>query len=95
MEMHYTITSTDPYEIVYEEYPPDNEKGYYDGQVLISPYSGYKVLAYKHKYSKADGSLISNTLESTNEYSRRDLVMVKIVESATTPETTPEEVPAE
>ena len=95
VEMHYTITSTDPYEIVYEEYPPDNEKGYYDGQVLITPYSGYKVLAYKHKYSKADGSLISNTLESTNEYSRRDLVMVKIVESATTPETTPEEVPAE
>lgn len=96
VEMHYKITSTDPYETVYEEYPPDNEKGYYDGQVLISPYSGYNVLAYKHKYSKADGSLISTSLESTNEYSRRDCVVVKIVESATTPEeTTPEEVPTE
>ena len=96
VEMHYKITSTDPYETVYEEYPPDNEKGYYDGQVLISPYSGYNVLTYKHKYSKADGSLISTSLESTNEYSRRDCVVVKIVESATTPEeTTPEEVPTE
>ena len=99
VEMHYKITSTDPYEIIYEEYPPDNEKGYYDGQVLISPYSGYNVLAYKHKYSKADGSLISTSLESTNAYSRRDCVIVKIVESTTpeetTPETTPEAAPQE
>lgn len=96
VEMHYRITSTDPYETIYEEYPPDNEKNYHDGQVLITPYTGYKVLAYKHKYSKADGSLISSTLESTNEYSRRDLVVVKIVESATTPEeTVPEETTPE
>lgn len=95
VEMHYKITSTDPYEIVYEEYPPDNEKGYYDGQVLISPYSGYNVLAYKHKYSKADGSLISTSLESTNAYSRRDCVIVKIVESTTPEETTPDTVPEE
>jgi hypothetical protein len=95
VEMHYKITSTDPYEIIYEEYPPDNEKGYYDGQVLISPYSGYNVLAYKHKYSKADGSLISTSLESTNAYSRRDCVIVKIVESTTPDETTPDTVPEE
>ena len=95
VEMHYKITSTDPYEIIYEEYPPDNEKGYYDGQVLISPYSGYNVLAYKHKYSKADGSLISTSLESTNAYSRRDCVIVKIVESTTPEETTPETAPQE
>lgn len=96
VEMHYRITSTDPYETIYEEYPPDNEKNYYEGQVLITPYTGYKVLAYKHKYSKADGSLISSTLESTNEYSRRDCVVVKIVDSVTTPEeTTPDTVPEE
>ena len=96
VEMHYRITSTDPYETIYEEYPPDNEKNYYEGQVLITPYTGYKVLAYKHKYSKADGSLISSALESTNEYSRRDCVVVKIVDSVTTPEeTTPDTVPEE
>ena len=89
--MHYKIISTEPYETVYEEYPPNNEKNYHDGQVLVSPYTGYKVLAYKHKYSKADGSLISSDLESTNEYKRRDLVVVKIVETATTPETAPQE----
>ena len=91
VEMHYKIISTEPYETVYEEYPPNNEKNYHDGQVLVSPYTGYKVLSYKHKYSKADGSLISSDLESTNEYKRRDLVVVKIVETATTPETTPQE----
>lgn len=96
VEMHYSITSSDPYEIVYEEYPPDNEKHYHDGQVLVTPYTGYNVLAYKHKYSKADGSLISKTLESTNEYNRRDCVIVKIVESVPTPEeTTPAETPTE
>ena len=91
VEMHYKIISTEPYETVYEEYPPNNEKNYHDGQVLVSPYTGYKVLAYKHKYSKADGSLISSDLESTNEYKRRDLVVVKIVETATTPEAAPQE----
>ncbi len=92
VEMHYKTVSTDPYETVYEEYPPDNEKKYYDGQVLVTPYTGYKVLAYKHKYSKADGSLISSALESTNVYNRRDRVVVRIVE---TPATTPEETPSE
>ena len=91
VEMHYKIISTEPYETVYEEYPPNNEKNYHDGQVLVSPYTGYKVLSYKHKYSKADGSLISSDLESTNEYKRRDLVVVKIVETATTQETAPQE----
>lgn len=92
VEMHYEIVSTDPYQIVYEEYPPDNPKNYHDGQVLVSQYNGYTVLAYKHKYSKADGKLISSDLESTNEYKRRDLVVVKIAETpATTPETTPTE----
>ena len=95
VEMHYKIVSTEPYETVYEEYPPDNEKGYHDGQVLVTPYTGYKVLAYKHKYSKADGSLISNELESTNQYNRRDLVVVKIVETPTTPEETAVEIPTE
>ena len=100
VEMHYKITSTEPYETIYEEYPPDNEKHYHDGQVLITPYTGYNVLAYKHKYSKADGTLISSKLESTNVYSRRDLVVVKIVEKTetppeTTPETTPETNPTE
>ena len=96
VEMHYKIISTEPYEIVYEEYPPDNEKKYHDGQVLVTPYTGYKVLAYKHKYSKADGSLMSSALESTNQYNRRDCVIVKIVESAATPdETTPDAAPQE
>ena len=96
VKMRYRITDSEPYETVYEEYPPENEKNYYEGQVLVTPYTGYTVLAYKDKYSKADDSLISTTLESTNVYSRRDLVVVKIVESATTPEeTTPDTVPEE
>lgn len=92
VKMVYNIISKDPYETVYQEYPPDNPENYYDGQVLVSPYTGYTVLSYKQKYSKADDSLISSELESTNEYSRRDLVIVKIVETA---ETTPEETPAQ
>ncbi len=74
-----TLSST-PYKTVYEEYAPDNKEGYKDGQVLVDPYTGYKVHTYKLKYNKADDTLISRERESVNNYSKRDKVVVKIVD---------------
>lgn len=74
--------ATHKYETVYEEYAPDNAEGYYDGQVLVTPYSGADVKTYKCKYSKQTNELISREYYSTSYYSKRDRVVVKIVDPA-------------
>ncbi len=86
VKMESVTLSTKKYETVYEEHSPDNKYGYKDGQELVSPYTGYKVNAYKCKYSKETNALISRELESVNNYSKRDRLLVKIVDpNATTP----------
>ncbi len=90
VKMESVTLSTKKYETVYEEHSPDNKYGYQDGQELVSPYTGYKVNAYKCKYSKETDELISRELESVNNYSKRDRLLVKIVDpNATTPTETP------
>lgn len=90
VKMEAVTLSSKAYETVYEEYAPDNKYGYKDGQELVSPYTGYKVNAYKCKYSKDTDALLSRELESVNNYSKRDRVVVKIVDpNATTPKETP------
>ena len=80
IKMESVTLSTKKYETVYEQHAPDNKYGYKDGQELVSPYTGYKVNAYKCKYSKATDELISRELESVNNYSKRDRLLVKIVD---------------
>ncbi len=79
VEMHYKITESTDYDTVYRELPPDNEDGYKDGEEIVSPYKGYKVKAYKYKYDKETGELLSKELESNNVYKKRDRVICKIV----------------
>lgn len=84
--------ATYPYEVVYEEMPADNEKGYKDGDVITSPYTGYKSEGWAIKYSKETGKEIERIKVSTDVYSTRDKVVVKIVgneeENPTEPEPT-------
>lgn len=93
---HQTLGST-KYQTVFKEIKESNNpQGYKDGQVLVTPYTGYSVKSYKNKYDKETKELISSTLEATSNYSKRDEVIVKIVTDApaeTPPEETlPEEV---
>lgn len=92
---HETIGST-KYATVYKEIKAsENPNGYKDGQVLVTPYTGYTVKSFKNKYDKETKELLSTTQESINYYSKRDEVIIKIV-SDTSTETTPEEtVPGE
>ena len=53
VKMTYEVLSTDPYETVYKEMEEDNEKGYKDGDVITSGYTGYKIRTYRCKYSKS------------------------------------------
>ena len=80
VEMTYeTVAGPDYGATVYKEYPEDNDKGYTDGQVIQTAYTGYTIKTYRNKYSKATNELISSELEATSVFSRRDKHIVKIV----------------
>jgi len=74
VKMTNEVVSTTPWVTVYEvdetlaPGTPEKEK--------TSPYTGYKVKAYRNIYD-ADGKLISSTLESTNDYKVRNKVIVQ------------------
>lgn len=93
VKMTYEVLSTDPYETVYKEMEEDNEKGYNDGEVITSGYTGYKIRTYRCKYSKATDELISSEVEATSKYDRRDKVVCKIKKDETTEPST--EAPTE
>lgn len=86
VKMIYEVVSTDPFETVYEEMPADNEKGFKDGDVIVSAYTGYVIRTYRCKYDKQTDELISKDLEVKSTYNRRDKVVCKII---------PEEVPTD
>ena len=101
IEMEYEVLSNSYATTVYEEYAPDNDKGYKDGQVITTPYNGCTVQTYKLKYSKETGELISREEDQLSKYKKRDKVVVKIVDpNAATeapteaPTQTPTEAPA-
>ena len=79
VEFDYVHLATYPYDVIYEEYPADNPQGYKDGQVLTSPYTGYKSEGWQIKYDKVTGEEIERVKVSTDVYSTRDKVVVKIV----------------
>lgn len=80
VKMTYAVVGSTPYKTVYEEVDPDNNpKGYKDGQELVSPYTGYRVLTYKNKYNKQTDELIETKLERDFTYSHRDRVVVKFI----------------
>ena len=84
VKMEYKITSSTPYETVYEEYPEDNAEGYKDGDIIQTAYTGFTVNTYRCKYSKETDELISRDLEARSVYNARDLIIAKIVTEETT-----------
>ena len=88
VKMTYKVLSTKAFETVYEEIDPSNNpKGYRDEQELVSPYTGFRVVTYKNKYSKATNELIETTQERDVIYKHRDRVVVKFVSPDTPPAT--------
>jgi hypothetical protein len=65
--------------------PVDNEKGYEDGDIIVTPYEGAIVRTYKLKYDKVTNELISRELETNNTYKKRDKVICRIVADPTNP----------
>lgn len=94
VEMEYEILDTIGYDTVYKELPPDNEKGLVDGDVMTTPYTGYKVKTYKCRYSKETGDLLSRDFEANSNYKKRDKVICKIVDPEAPIEPIDPEIPA-
>lgn len=85
IKMDYYVVETIPYETVYQDMPIDNEKGYEDGDIIVTPYEGAIVRTYKLKYDKVTNELISRELETNNTYKKRDKVICRIVADPTDP----------
>ena len=97
VKVFYEVNETYEYDTIYREMYADNEDGYKDGDVIVSPYTGYKVTTYRCKYDKETGELISKTLEAVSTYKKIDKVVAKIIEKPTEPTepTEPETQPTE
>lgn len=85
IRMEYVVEETFEPETKEVEMEADNPDGYKDGDVITTPYTGYDVITYKYKYSKADDSLISRNKEATSHYDKRDKVVAKIRPEETEP----------
>lgn len=95
VKLKYELLETYDYKVVDVEMEANNEKGYKNGDVITTPYTGYKAKAYSYKYSKETGELLSKDLINTSTYNSRNKKVCKIVQAETTPpETTPPETTA-
>lgn len=93
VELYYKELASEDYDVVYKEYPPNNEDGYEHGDVVVTPYTGYTVKSYKKLISKETGKTLNNVYITETTYSKRDKVICLIVDptQTTPPETTPAE----
>ena len=91
VEMEYQVLGSTAPETKEEEVSADS--GHKDGEVKISPYTGYTVQTYKLKYDKETDELISREKEAYSVYAKRDKVVYKVKEEPTEPTTEPTEAP--
>ena len=91
VKMENEILAVYSYKTIEVPMEANNPKGYKDGDVITTPYTGYKVRTYRCRYSKADDTLIERVFEADSIYSKRDEEIARII----TPETTepPTEAP--
>ncbi len=81
---------------VYKEMAEDNEEGYKDGDIITTPYTGYRSEGWKIKYDKATDEEIERIKISTDLYHTRDKEIAKIIDPEESEgETEPEETEPE
>ena len=81
VKLEYEILETIDFATVYKEMEFGNEGHYVDGDVIITPYTGYEVQTYRCKYDRDTDALISREEEAYSRYDPRDEVICKIIMS--------------
>ena len=90
VEMEYDLLYYSNYDEIVEVYSSNNSQGYYDGEIIQTPYRGAAVQTYKLKYDKVTKELISKEEDQKSVYKKRDRIVVSIRD----PEPEPEPAPA-
>lgn len=75
---------------VFKEMTSDNEDGYKDGDVITTPYTGYRSEGWSVKYDKLTDKEISRTKISSDLYHTRDKEIAKIVDPEESEPTVPD-----
>ncbi len=83
-----TIDGPHEGEVVYQDFPIDNEEGYKDGDVVQTAYTGRTVKTYRVKYSKETDEKLSSEYEATSRYKSRDKIIARVEPKPTEPPVT-------
>lgn len=81
VQMEYEVLETIPFATEIQYFYKNNPHGYTNGQIIVAPYTGYKVNTYKCKYDKETGELISRNYEAYSSYKKKNAVVVEIIDA--------------
>ena len=84
VKLDATVISKTPYATEYQVMEAGNASGYKNGDVIVSPHSGYYVESYIYKYDLETDKLIAKEYIDDSRYRVRNKVVAKI-EGASTP----------
>ena len=99
IKLTHTVLSKTAFDEVTLDISPDmpnyeKYKDYKEGDIVVYPYTGYKVESYMYKYD-ANGNEISCTFIAKSNYDKRDRVIAHIVETESSESSEPTEPPTE
>ena len=86
VKLSYEVLETEPWEEVKKDVPRDGT--YYEGEVIETPYTGYKIATYKTTYDK-NGKKLERTQIAISRYKKRDKTIAHLVDSLPTQPTQP------
>ena len=80
VKVEYEILSETPSTNTTQQMTANNTEGFKDGDFIVTPYNGYKIVTYRCKYNKVTDELISKKEEAVSEYRVRNGIICEIVE---------------
>ena len=95
VEIATVIDRTKVPSTIYNTMAPNNPNGYVNGDILVQAVTGYDISTYMYRYSKTDGTLLSETLVVTSVYAKLDEVVVRIEDPNAPQNPTEPSVPTE
>ena len=91
VELTYEVLETTEWETVEKEVP--NDGTYRNGEVITTPYTGYKIATYRTTRDRETGKKLETTEIAISRYKKRDKVIAKVTNTAPTNPTNPTSKP--